>query len=120
MSYEIKRLVCDYNDTHIVVQSTQQLEIIPKTLMFFKVSVKDKQSQGKISFQHTRKTDLTVFYDTKVKEPCDRVHSKMYTNPKCFLLSFQTGYECYTTDYVYFSLYSLSGSFTVMQLTFQD
>lgn len=82
--------------------------------MFFKVNVKDKLSEGKITFNHTKKTDLTIFYDTEVKEPCDKVHSKMFTNPKSFLLSYLSDVEFYPSDFVYFSLYSMSGGITYM------
>lgn len=106
MNYELRRLVCDYNDTHIEVHSNLHFEMIPRTLMYFKVCVKDKLSLGKITFHHTSKTDLTVFYDQNVKEPSEKLHFKMFTNPKSFPLLFESGFEFYTSDYVYFSLYS--------------
>lgn len=49
MSYQLKRLVCSEEDSHLALtQVPLQLEIVPNTLMYFKVSVMNKPAPCKV------------------------------------------------------------------------
>jgi hypothetical protein len=50
MNYELRRLVCSQEEKHILMipGANQSVEIIPDTVMYFKVNVFGKQAPGKL------------------------------------------------------------------------
>jgi len=50
MKYELRRLVCSQDEAHIILTVGReiQMEVVPKTYMYFKINVKNKIAPGKL------------------------------------------------------------------------
>jgi hypothetical protein len=50
VQYELRRLVCGEDEAHIVLQTGREIvqEVVPETLMYFKINVANKVAPGRL------------------------------------------------------------------------
>lgn len=127
IKYFLRRVVCAKDDQHIVLGQSQQLiDVVPDELMFFKVSVRDKQAPARLLLNYLdgqpfsslkrkkgqRNVDLRIHYsaDPKNSEPTEQECFKVYHNPlRTVPLITPSGRDFYESDWVYLSFYSQVG-----------
>jgi len=125
MSYQLQRLVAtDSFHTNIFVRRLTDIEVIEQQHMFFRINCKNQFSplrfsflQKETEFTKGKKVDLKIFISTSEKEPVESNNEKMMVNPEKFVFK-SLNNEKFLCDYVYFCLYSLTGSSIQIKISF--
>ncbi|CDW87083.1 UNKNOWN [Stylonychia lemnae] len=129
LNYQIQRIVATEENNHTVVQNkrSQDLEIIEQSLMYFKVPSKGFSSPVKIYVEiketeltRGKKQDLKMYVSLNSKEPNDHDYQKYFNTflkPNFFS---SPNKEKFTHDFVYFSLFSITGCSINIQFIFAE
>jgi len=127
LHYQLSRVI-PKNDDHLIIHPKKQVEIevIPETLMSYRVSSRACLSPAKFTISqraapHSKffHTDLKVYLSTFHKEPKDGMCQKLYLNPDKIMF-YSSGKEEFEADNIYISFYSLSGCSITVSVVFPD
>eukprot|EP00347_Sterkiella_histriomuscorum_P013353 403365039 len=129
LTYQIQRIVTAEDSCHTLVNSkrTVDLEIVEQSLMYFKVHCKGQLSPVKIlinlkenELMKGKKQDIKMYMSITSKEPNETDNQKFINQVGKPSFFSAPNKEKFTHDWIYFSLFSLTGCSMNICFTFAE
>ena len=124
MNIILKRLM-PVDDKHTIIAGATKVEVIPETLMTFKIPCAKKEPPCKIWFTYPAEVfpkDMEVFVSTQVEQPSAALCDQRAHGPRVMTVDLPAGKKSrvFTNEFIFVSLYSTDSISTTIRPRFAD